>query len=123
MTALLASEFGKVGKATIDKSGHAELDDEDMEELGPTANKIAKLYAGKSQQIKTALVEGLGNTYGFTLARKEPLDDMIARMLGTLLLHGVDITAIPRYIELVQPPVKTPAETKKKKWCLCSKKH
>ena len=49
--------------------------------------------------------------YGFTMARKEPLNNMIARMAGTLLLHGRDVTAAPRFIELV-PHVKAPAEKK-----------
>ena len=62
--------------------------------------KVAKLYEGRGQQIKTALVEGLGNTYGFAMARKGTLSHMIARMVGTLLLHGRDITAAasPRYM-------------------------
>ena len=57
-------------------------------------------------------MEGLGNTYGFTMARKETLTNFIARMVGTLLLHGRDITAAPRFMELV-PHVKAPAEKKK----------
>ena len=103
MTALLKSELDEVGKAA--KSEHAELDAEDMDELSPIVSKIAKLYEGRGQQIKTALVEGLGNTYGFSMARKEPLDSFIATMVGTLLLHGRDVTASARFVELV-PQVK-----------------
>ena len=99
MTALLKSELDEVGKAA--KSNHAELDDEDEKELSPIVSRIAKLYEGRGQQIKTALVEGLGNTYGFSMARRESLDHFIARMVGTLLLHGRDLTASPRFIELV----------------------
>ena len=109
MTALLKSELDEVGKAA--KSEHADLDDEDIQELSPIVSRIAKLYEGRGQQIKTALVEGLGNTYGFSMARKESLDHFIARMVGTLLLHGRDVTASARFIELV-PQVK--ADEKKK---------
>jgi hypothetical protein len=103
MTALLKSELDEVGKAA--KSEHAELDAEDMDELSPIVSKIAKLYEGRGQQVKTALVEGLGNTYGFSMARKETLDSFIAKMVGTLLLHGRDVTASARFVELV-PHVK-----------------
>ena len=99
MTALLKSELDEVGKAA--KSEHAELDEEDMEEQSPIVSKIAKLYEGRGQQIKTALVGGLGNTYGFSMARKEPLDSFIAKMAGTLLLHGRNVTASARFVELV----------------------
>ena len=61
--------------------------------------------------MKTALVEGLGNTYGFSMARKETLDHFIARMAGTLLLHGRDVTASARFVELV-PQVKAPEKKK-----------
>ena len=109
MTALLKCELDEVGKAA--KSEHAELDAEDMDELSPIVSKIAKLYEGRGQQIKTALVEGLGNTYGFSMARKESLDHFIARMVGTLLLHGRDVTASARFVELV-PQVKAPEKKK-----------
>ena len=54
MAALLASEFKNAGIKAVHETGHAELDEEDTEELGPTANKIAQLYEGKRQRVKNA---------------------------------------------------------------------
>ena len=54
-------------------------------------------------------------SYGFTLGRKEPPGDITARTAGTLLLHGIGITAASRYDESMA----FPAGAKKEKEMLC----
>ena len=45
--------------------------DENM--LLPLAQKMGKIFGRcSSKQVQTELVEGLGNAYGFEMARKEP---------------------------------------------------
>ena len=40
-----------------------------------------------SKQVRTELVEGLGNTYGFDMARKESMEGWIIRVLYHMLFY------------------------------------
>ena len=41
----------------------------------------------EDKTVRTELVEGLGNTYGFAMARKESLDCYLCRMLYHMFYH------------------------------------
>ena len=53
--------------------------------LLPLAQKMVKIFgrcaSKRSKHWRTELVEGLGNTYGFHMARKESMDDWPTRVL------------------------------------------
>ena len=50
--------------------------------LLPLAQKMGKVFARcEDKTVRTELVEGLGNAYGFDMARKESLDCYLCRML------------------------------------------
>ena len=49
--------------------------------LLPVAQKMGKTFARcASKQVQTELVEGLGNAYGFRMARKESIGDCLTRV-------------------------------------------
>ena len=56
--------------------------------LLPLAQKMCKVFARcEDLTVRTELVEGLGNTYGFDMARKESLDSYLQRMLYNMFYH------------------------------------
>ena len=72
------------------------------------AQKMGKLFGRcASKQARTELVEGLGITYGFHMAREESMDDWLTRVLYYVFYYekpfqkqvaasGCDIDGIPR---------------------------
>ena len=56
--------------------------------LLPLAQKMSKVFDRcEDLTVRTELVEGLGNTYGFDMARKESLDCYLCRMLYHMFYH------------------------------------
>ena len=56
--------------------------------LLPLAQKMCKILDRcASKQVRTELVEGLGNTYGFDMARKESMESWLIRVLYHMLLY------------------------------------
>ena len=56
--------------------------------LLPLAQKMSKVFDRcEDLTVRTELVEGLGNTYGFDMARKESLDCYLVRMLYHMFFH------------------------------------
>ena len=56
--------------------------------LLPLAQKMCKVFARcEDLTVRTELVEGLGNTYGFDMARKESLDCWLMRVLYHMFYH------------------------------------
>ena len=59
--------------------------------LLPLAQKMSKIIDRcGSKQVRTELVEGLGNTYGFDMARKESMEDWLVRVLYYVLTFFYD---------------------------------
>ena len=54
--------------------------------LLPLAQKMGKMMGRTSKQIQIELVEGLGNTYGFEMERKESNENWLVRVLLHVLL-------------------------------------
>ena len=77
MNSLVAATLREIGKHDMESPTKA---DETM--LLPLAQKMGKV-SGRcaSKQVRTELVEGFGNTYGFDMARKESMEDWISRVL------------------------------------------
>ena len=64
--------------------------------LLPVAQKTGKLLDRcASEQVRTELVEGLGNTYGFGMARKELMEGWRIRVLYHMALYHMR-QAMPR---------------------------
>ena len=56
--------------------------------LLPLAQKMSKVFDRcETKTVRTELVEGLGNTCGFDMARKESLDCYLIRMLYHMFYH------------------------------------
>ena len=56
--------------------------------LLPLAQKMSKnIDRCVSKQVQTELVEGLGNTYGFDMARKESMEDWLVRVLYYMFFY------------------------------------
>ena len=52
------------------------------------AQKMGKVFDRcEDKTVQTELVEGLGNTYGFDMARKESLECYLCRMLYHMFYH------------------------------------
>ena len=65
------STLCEIGKHDVENLTKA---DETM--LLPLAQKMGKVFSRRaSKQVSTELVEGLGNTYVFNMARKESMGD------------------------------------------------
>ena len=57
--------------------------------LLPLAQKTGKTFSQcASKQAQPELVEGLGNTYGFPMAKKESMDDWLTRVLYCMLFYN-----------------------------------
>ena len=56
--------------------------------LLPLAQKMSKVSNRcQDKTVRTELVEGLGNTYGFDMARKESLECWLMRVLYHMFYH------------------------------------
>ena len=67
LTSLISTTLREIGKQDIEAPTKA---DEDM--LLPLAQKMSKVFdCCEIRTVRTELVEGLGNTYGFDMAKKE----------------------------------------------------
>ena len=60
--------------------------------LLPLAQKMGKIIGRSSRQIRIRkeLVEGLGNTYGFEMARKESNENWLVRVLYYICMFYYD---------------------------------
>ena len=57
--------------------------------------------------VRTELVEGLGNTYGFDMARKEPLDTYLIRMLYYMFYYEKPFQAQLGVMAFLEAPEST----------------
>ena len=74
---LVAATLREIAKHDMESPSKA---DETM--LLRLAQKMGKVVGRcASKQVRTELVEGPGNTYGFDVARKESMEDCLARVL------------------------------------------
>ena len=76
MISLVAATLKAVGKQEIEGPTK---DEKTM--LLPLAQKTGEIIGRSSKQIQTELIEGLGNTYGFEMARKESNENWLMRVL------------------------------------------
>ena len=77
LISLVAATLREIGKQDVEAPTKA---DETM--LLPLAQKISKvLDRCTSKAVRTELVAGLGNTYGFDMARKESMECWLVRVL------------------------------------------
>ena len=54
----------------------------------PPAQKMGKILDRCGmRQVRTELVEGLGNAYGFDMARKKPMEDWLVRALYYMFFY------------------------------------
>ena len=73
LISLVADTLQEIGKQDMESPTKS---DETM--LLPLAQKMGKIFGCcASTQVRTELVEGLGNAYGFRMARKESIDDWL----------------------------------------------
>ena len=84
LISLVATTLREIGKQDVEAPTKA---DETM--LLPLAQKMSKVFGRcEDKTVRTELVEGLGNTYGFDMARKESLECYLCRMLYHTLYHN-----------------------------------
>ena len=56
--------------------------------LLPLAQKMSKMFDRcETKTVRTELVEGLGNTYGFDMARKESMEDWLVQVVYHMFYH------------------------------------
>ena len=83
LISLVSTTLREIGKQDIEALTKA---DNDM--LLPLAQKMSKVFDRcENKTVRTELVEGLGNTYGFDMARKESLDCYLVRMMYHMFYH------------------------------------
>ena len=83
LISLVAATLREIGKQDVEALTKA---DETM--LLPLAQKMSKvLDRCTSKSVRTELVEGLGNTYGFDMARERSLDCWLCRVLYHMFYH------------------------------------
>ena len=79
----MAATLREIGKQDVEGPTKA---DETM--LLPLAQKMGKIFDRfASKQIRTELVDGLGNTYGVDMARKESMESWLARALYHIFFY------------------------------------
>ena len=62
--------------------------------LLPLAQKMSKVFNRcETKTVRTELVEGLGNTYGFDMARKESLECRLMRVPYHRIYHDKPVQA------------------------------
>ena len=78
-----ATTLREIGKPDIEGPTKA---DTDM--LLPLAQKMSNVFGRcETKTVRTELVEGLGNTYGFDITRKESLVRYLVRLLYHMFHH------------------------------------
>ena len=83
LISLVATTLREIGKQDVEAPTKA---DETM--LLPLAQKMSKVFNRcEDKTVRTELVEGLGNTFGFDMARKESLDCWLMRVLYHMFYH------------------------------------
>ena len=84
LISLVSTTLREIGKQDIEAPTKA---DNDNVMLLPLARKMSKVFDGcETKVVRTELVEGLSNTYGFDMATKEALDCYLVRMLYYMTL-------------------------------------
>ena len=79
----MAATLGEIGKQGIE--GPTKADDT---MLLPLAQKMSKIADRRgSKWVRTELVEGLGNTYGFDMAREDSMEDWLVRALYYMFFY------------------------------------
>ena len=79
----MAATLREIGKQDVESLTKV---DETM--LLPLAQKMGKVFGRCAiKQVRTELVEGLGNTYGFHMARKESMDDLLIRVVYYMFFY------------------------------------
>ena len=83
LISLVSTTLREIGKQDVEAPTKA---DETM--LLPLAQKMSKVFDRcETKTVRTELVERLGNTYGFDMARKEALDCYLVRMLYYIMFY------------------------------------
>jgi hypothetical protein len=83
LISLVSTTLREIGKQDIEAPTPA-----DSKMLLPLAQKMCKVFDRcEDLTVRTELVEGLGNTYGFDMARKGPLECYLQRMLYYMFYH------------------------------------
>ena len=83
LISLLATTLREIGKQDVEALTKA---DENMRL--PLAQKMSKVFNRcEPKVVRTELVEGLGNTYGFDMARKESSECWLMRVLYHMFYH------------------------------------
>jgi hypothetical protein len=83
LISLVSTTLREIGKQDIEGPTKA-----DNEMLLPLAQKMCKVFDRcEDFTVRTELVEGLGNTYGFDMARKESLECYLQRILYYMFYH------------------------------------
>ena len=83
LISLVATALREIGKKDIAAPSLPRAPTKaDSDMLLPLAQKMSKVF-GRCEDltVKTEFVEGLGNTYGFDMSRKEALDTYLTRVL------------------------------------------
>ena len=79
----MAAALREIGKHDVESPTRA---DETM--LLPLAQKMGKVFGRcASKQVQTELVEGLGNAYGFDMAREEPMGGWLTRVVYCMFYY------------------------------------
>ena len=79
----MAATLREIGKHDMESPTKA---DETM--LLPLAQKMGTVFGRcASKQVRTELMEGLGDTYGFDMARKESMEDWLSQVLYYMLYY------------------------------------
>lgn len=108
MTALLDEALAGVGgKGKIDQVEMSKADHKSVSEL---CYRIARLYSPGAAAVKTtqqleiysSLFEGLGQKYGFRVAKSEELGHFLERVVFHLVWYGVDVTAAEGFDQLLR---------------------
>ena len=89
LISFVAATLREIGKQDVEAPTKA---DETM--LLPLAQKMSKILDRCiSKQVRTELVEGLGNTYGFDMARKESMECWLVRVMYHMFYHDTPFQA------------------------------
>ena len=83
LISLISTTLQEIGKQDVEAPTKA-----DKTMRLPLAQKMSKVSDRcETKTVRTELVEGFGNTYGFDMARKESLDCYLVRMLYHVFYH------------------------------------
>ena len=83
LISFVAATLQEIGKQGMESPTKA-----DKTMLLPLAQKMGKSFGRcASKQVRTELMEGLGSTHGFHMARKESMDDWLTRVLYCIFFY------------------------------------